>query len=403
MNCNSSNQILKFPDRRYLCTLLLTLFTILCSQVFAESRRPNIILIMSDDQGWGQVGYMNHPHLKGNTPNLDEMAGAGIRFNRFYAAASVCSPTRASVLTGRSPRRTGVPALHKRFGLKGCNRGSVVVKHVKLPEGGRHPRGWNTDLSHRRKLKSYEVETAFYKNRSSRCNDFCRVPKCLAVAADESETLMVLEDLDASGFPVRKSYVDWSEISVCLSWLANFHAVYLGEKPDNLWETGTYWHLETRPDELTVLDDISLKKAAGAIDEKLKKSRFQTFVHGDAKLANFCFSEDGTKVAAVDFQYVGGGCGMKDLAYFVGSCLDERDCESMEEEILVIYFNELKTALNRVDKDVDFKLLETDWRSLYPVAWTDFHRFLKGWSPGHWKINTYSERVTRKVVKDLGF
>ncbi|MEM1296019.1 MAG: sulfatase-like hydrolase/transferase, partial [Verrucomicrobiota bacterium] len=49
--------------------------------------KPNIVLIMSDDQGWGQVGYMNHPHLKGNTPNLDAMAENGIRFHRFYAAA----------------------------------------------------------------------------------------------------------------------------------------------------------------------------------------------------------------------------------------------------------------------------------------------------------------------------
>ncbi len=84
----------------------------------AASPRPNIILIMSDDQGWGQVGYMDHPHLKGKTPNLDAMAANGIRFNRFYAAASVCSPTRASVLTGRTPRRTGVPALHKRLCLQ---------------------------------------------------------------------------------------------------------------------------------------------------------------------------------------------------------------------------------------------------------------------------------------------
>ena len=83
-----------------------------------NSSKPNIILIMSDDQGWGQVGYMDHPHLKGNTPNLDAMAETGIRFNRFYAAASVCSPTRASVLTGRSPRRTGVPGLHKRLCLQ---------------------------------------------------------------------------------------------------------------------------------------------------------------------------------------------------------------------------------------------------------------------------------------------
>lgn len=67
---------------------------------------PNIILVMADDQGWGQTSYNNHPILK--TPNLDRMAEFGLRFNRFYAAAPVCSPTRASVLTGRTNRRTGV-------------------------------------------------------------------------------------------------------------------------------------------------------------------------------------------------------------------------------------------------------------------------------------------------------
>ena len=61
---------------------------------------------MTDDQGWGQTGYYNHPELK--TPNLDEMARNGIRFDRFYAGAPVCSPTRASVLTGRVNDRTGV-------------------------------------------------------------------------------------------------------------------------------------------------------------------------------------------------------------------------------------------------------------------------------------------------------
>ena len=62
---------------------------------------------MADDQGWGQIGYNGHPVLK--TPHLDAMAAAGIRFNRFYAAGPVCSPTRASVLTGRTHNRTGVP------------------------------------------------------------------------------------------------------------------------------------------------------------------------------------------------------------------------------------------------------------------------------------------------------
>ncbi|TWU05646.1 sulfatase family protein [Stieleria varia] len=73
----------------------------------AESvQRPNIVLVMTDDQGWGQTGYYNHPVLK--TPNLDAMAASGLRFDRFYAGAPVCSPTRACVLTGRANDRTGV-------------------------------------------------------------------------------------------------------------------------------------------------------------------------------------------------------------------------------------------------------------------------------------------------------
>jgi len=72
----------------------------------AADSRPNIILVMADDQGWGQTGYYGNPVLK--TPNLDAMAANGLRFDRYYAAAPVCSPTRASVLTGRTNLRTGV-------------------------------------------------------------------------------------------------------------------------------------------------------------------------------------------------------------------------------------------------------------------------------------------------------
>jgi hypothetical protein len=60
--------------------------------------RPNILLVMADDQGYGDCGFTGHPFVK--TPNLDTMAQQGVVFNRFYAAAPVCSPTRASVLTG---------------------------------------------------------------------------------------------------------------------------------------------------------------------------------------------------------------------------------------------------------------------------------------------------------------
>ncbi len=73
----------------------------------SNKERPNVILVMADDQGWGDAGYNGHPFVK--TPALDAMAREGFVFERFYAAAPVCSPTRASVLTGRNPIRTKVP------------------------------------------------------------------------------------------------------------------------------------------------------------------------------------------------------------------------------------------------------------------------------------------------------
>jgi len=188
----------------------------------------------------------------------------------------------------------------------------------------------------------------------------------------------------------------------CLDWLANFHAAFMGKSPDGLWETGTYWHLETRPHELEVMDDQRLKAVAPLIDKKLKEAKYQTIVHGDAKLANFCFSGDIRRAAAVDFQYAGGGCGMKDVAYFIGSCLDESDCEKHESLLLDFYFARLKDALKRQPQpDVNPEELESEWRGLFPFAWADFHRFLKGWSPGHWKINSYSERISREVIEKL--
>ncbi|MEQ6120371.1 sulfatase-like hydrolase/transferase [Reichenbachiella sp. MALMAid0571] len=67
---------------------------------------PNIILIMADDLGWGDVGFNGNKVIK--TPHLDQLAKDGIQMNRFYAAAPVCSPTRGSCLTGRHPYRYGV-------------------------------------------------------------------------------------------------------------------------------------------------------------------------------------------------------------------------------------------------------------------------------------------------------
>ena len=67
-----------------------------------SSEKPNIVLCMTDDQGWGDVSYNGLKHIK--TPNLDAMAAAGMQFNRFYAQPS-CTPARACFMTGRHPNR----------------------------------------------------------------------------------------------------------------------------------------------------------------------------------------------------------------------------------------------------------------------------------------------------------
>ncbi len=287
----------------------------------------------------------------------------------------------------------------KRYHLDGGNYSSVIVKHIQLPKDNKHPRGWNTNLSHQRKLKSYQVERTWYQQYAEKTNNHCRVPKSYHAVEVGSELLLIMEDLDTSGYPNRSNpdIVTLNDAKNCLSWLASFHAQFMNTKPNGLWPIGTYWHLDTRPDEWEKMQNLPLKKAAKAIDKQLNNARYQTLVHGDAKLANFCFGKK-DKVAAVDFQYVGGGCGMKDVAYFISSCFDEETCEKYEKELLGHYFNQLELAM---DNSIDIQLVKNEWLTLYPYAWADFYRFLDGWSPGHWKMHEYSKNLTHEVIEEL--
>lgn len=285
--------------------------------------------------------------------------------------------------------------------LAGSVHKSVVLKHIRWPDRQSHPRGWTSARAHQRKLESYQVETAWYGHFAKQCDDVCRVPRCLAVNHRPDGVLLLLEDLNTAGFAGRCRSVSDNEVDACLSWLANFHARFMGVQPEQLWAIGTYWHLATRPDEYDALTDSPLKAAARELDRRLSDTPFLTFVHGDAKLANFCFSRDGCRAAAVDFQYVGGGCGMKDVAYFISSCFDEDECERQESAVLDRYFELLHIALRRLNSAIDSQALEADWRKLYPVAWTDFFRFLQGWSPGHWKAHRYSKRLAAEVLGSL--
>jgi len=312
------------------------------------------------------------------------------------AASWVCSVTKADAVE----RTESVQTLWSGYGtivrchLRGGEHAQVIVKRVRWPSARQHPRGWATDRSHARKVRSYAVEAQWYARFASRCSLRCRVPACLGTQATDDGVLLALEDLDAAGFGRRAHAVSEQDLLGCLSWLAEFHATFLGQAPDGLWAEGTYWHLDTRPDEWAALPEGALKDAAEDLAARLRETRYTTLVHGDAKLANFCFGEPG-RVAAVDFQYVGGGCGMKDVAYFISSCVGEDEAEAVVPGMLDHYFAVLRGAVQGVDADA----LEQSWRALYPVAWTDFYRFLLGWSPGHRKIHSYSEGLACQVLE----
>lgn len=288
-----------------------------------------------------------------------------------------------------------------RVRLNNSQYSSVIVKHIKLPQPKDHPRGWNTAISHQRKLTSYQVEVNWYQHFANHCVAQCPVPKCLLADIQDDEILLILEDLNTLGFSEVHKAVGQVQVKACLRWLAYFHAQHLAVEPHGLWDSGTYWHLETRPDELAVLADTVLKEAAEKIDLTLKECRFQTLVHGDAKLANFCFTPEGDRVAGVDFQYVGKGCGMKDVILFISSCVPFAECENRVPGLLDYYFSELKQAVVQLQPHLDPELVEQEWRPMYCVAWADFQRFVKGWSPEHWKINAYTEALTQQALAQL--
>ena len=262
-----------------------------------------------------------------------------------------------------------------------------IVKLISNGHEMKHPRGWSSDLAHKRKLKSYTVEMNFYKLYKKHLIDSV-TPKFTASYHEDKFSYLILEDLETKHF-YSKTKIDDDEVSNCLKWLARFHMHYFNHSPLNLWECGTYWHLETRPHEYKNINVKKLKEYAKNVDQILKESKYQTIVHGDAKLANFLFSKD--SVGALDFQYCGGGVGIKDVAYFLSSVYNEKELFNKADEALKVYFLELKKH-GATSEHIN------EWRTLYPYAWFDFYRFLSGWSPDHYKINKYTLRMMNEVL-----
>jgi hypothetical protein len=273
----------------------------------------------------------------------------------------------------------------------------VVVKNVTPPVTTKK-RGGDGNPAHQRKLRSYEVEAHFYQHFASRCGAEPRLPKAYCCQKTDSGFLFILEDLDSAGYSGRRYSLREAELGGCLRWLAAFHAKFLGVAPEGLWKVGTYWQLSTRSEELAQVTDTALRIAAPKLDARLNQCRFRTLLHGDAKPANFCFSEEDRRVAAVDFQYTGGGCGMKDVAYLLDCCLDAHSAEHQTTDALDLYFGALRKSLEVHCTTDDLDALESEWRGLYPAAWADFARFLNGWAPGRYPPGEFSRALIAQAI-----
>ena len=119
--------------------ILLSLITIFMFGDGRPTRKPNIIIILVDDMGYGDVGCFGS--TRNRTPNIDRMAAEGMKFTDFYVAASVCSPSRASILTGCYPRRVNLQVDEKGWCVlyptspKGLNPREITIAEVLKTQG----------------------------------------------------------------------------------------------------------------------------------------------------------------------------------------------------------------------------------------------------------------------------
>ena len=274
---------------------------------------------------------------------------------------------------------------------------SLVAKVVTPTATTGHPKGWNNNHSHQRKLHSYAVEQHFYQHYAPMCH--ASVPALIASTRHQNDFVTVLQDLDAQQYTQRHTSLSVSQCKGVLNWLALFHADFIDIAPTGLGEQGAYWHLATRQAEFEAMAEGPLKTSAKDIDDVLQQASTKTVLHGDAKVANFCFANDPEEVAAVDFQYTGAGVGIIDVAYFLGSALSARDQLDYAQQCLDYYFEALSKAL--AQRGYQSQPVVAQWRELYPFACADFLRFLQGWSPGHWKINPYLVEQSQRALSLL--
>ncbi|KAI5803987.1 kinase-like domain-containing protein [Peziza echinospora] len=328
--------------------------------------------------------------------------------------------------------------------LKNDGKKSLILKTIAPPP----TRQGTADEGHLRKLLSYKVERWFYYHLSTKLLRGLNSPK-VAVAysprtsiGPEIESLL-LEDLIAAGFPRSASYgLEMEKVKAVLRWLARFHAAFWGHSGGedgtrlvpppldadpqatngSIWMNGGYWYLATRSaenEDMISNDEYPWLKQKWVVDVANKLAARgegvvgQTVLHGDCKGANILFSsapgrgggsqaEEGVEAALYDFQYVGLGFGVVDLAYFLGTSVPGQFLENGGDEVLLAYYYEQLMLARGVTGGTgdpyskDVFAIQMDW------ALVDWFRFMAGWGTwggGHRWVEKQAKRAVSRWEK----
>jgi arylsulfatase A-like enzyme len=126
---------MKILSMRYFNFLLVALLFYSCKTAVKSDKSPNIIIILTDDQGYQDLGSFGSPDIE--TPHLDQMAQQGVRLTNFYAAQAVCSASRAGILTGCYPNRIGIHGALMPNSKKGLNPDETTLAEMLRTKGYR--------------------------------------------------------------------------------------------------------------------------------------------------------------------------------------------------------------------------------------------------------------------------
>ncbi|KAL4811052.1 hypothetical protein BDV18DRAFT_128498 [Aspergillus unguis] len=329
----------------------------------------------------------------------------------------------------------------------------LILKLISPPAA----RNGSEDEGHLRKMLSYEVEQYFYANVVPALSEDVAVAKCLSstrdMAGKEGEeelrgllaTIMV--DLRPA-YPVaggKRSVLSRAQVEGALDWLAGFHSQSWGLLSKNLegyvrppleesrrraagnghgdrvWLNGGYTYLATRRTEYASLEDDTDSEWSEAFCAPVQGSPMsiaemaalaltprgrpvESYIHGDVKSENLFTTADGKKVAFFDFQYVGLGLGVCDLAklftcsvpleMLVDDVPEELDMGDGERELLERYWS---TLLETREKEYEWEEFKRHWET----ALVDWCRFQASW--GFWGNTEWLEARVRSILGDQGW